>query len=142
MKKKETTTNINSVSLLSHQELDQYLFKAQISFLYNINFVELFTNPFRSQHANSLIGITLIDLFGDYFNRYWDHSRSLFLANRRELFEFLPNPRRNISLFLSTIFVISSIFSSSNKTFKKHQMVYLIGTLILALTSLRKTHLW
>ena len=129
-------SNINSISLLSHQELDQYLFKAQISFLYNINFVELFTNPFRSQHANSLIGITLIDLFGDYFNRYWDHSRSLFLANRRELFEFLPNPRRNISLFLSIIFVISSMFSSSNKTFKKHQMVYLIGTLILALTSL------
>ena len=129
-------SNINSVSLLSHQELDQYLFKAQISFLYNINFVELFTNPFRSQHANSLIGITLIDLFGDYFNRYWDHSRSLFLANRGELFEFLPNPRRNISLLLSTIFVISSIFSSSNKIFKKHRMVYLIGTLILALTSL------
>ena len=129
-------SNINSVSLLSHQELDQYLFKAQVSFLYNINFVELFTNPFRSQHADSLIGITLIDLFGDYFNRYWDHSRSLFLANRRELFEFLPNPRRNISLLLSTIFVISSIFSGSNKTFKKHRMVYLIGTLILALTSL------
>ena len=129
-------SNINSVSLLSHQELDQYLFKAQISFLYNINFVELFTNPFRSQHANSLIGITLIDLFGDYFNRYWDHSRSLFLANRGGLFEFLPNPRRNISLLLSTIFVISSIFSSSNKIFKKYRMVYLIGTLILALTSL------
>ena len=129
-------SNINSVSLLSHQELDQYLFKAQISFLYNINFVELLTNPFRSQHADSLIGITLIDLFGDYFNRYWDHSRSLFLANRVELFEFLPNPRRNISLLLSIVFVISSIFSNSNKTFKKHRMVYLIGTLILALTSL------
>ena len=129
-------SNINSVSLLLHQELDQYLFKAQISFLYNINFVELFTNPFRSRHANSLIGITLIDLFGDYFNRYWDHSRSLFLANRKELFEFLPNPRRNVSLLLSIIFVVSSMFSSSNKTFKKHRRVYLIGTLILALTSL------
>ena len=129
-------SNVNTISLLSHQELEQYLFKAPISFIYNINFLELFTNPFRNQHANSLIGITLIDLFGDYFNRYWDNSRSLFLENRRELFEFLPNPRRNVSLVLSTIFVISSIFSRSNKTFKKHQVVYLIGTLILALTSL------
>ena len=129
-------SNVNTISLLSHQELEQYLFKAPISFIYNINFLELFTNPFRNQHANSLIGITLIDLFGDYFNRYWDNSRSLFLENRRELFEFLPNPRRNVSLVLSTIFVISSIFSRSNKTFKKHQVVYLIGILILALTSL------
>ena len=112
-------SNVNTISLLSHQELEQYLFKAPISFIYNINFLELFTNPFRNQHANSLIGITLIDLFGDYFNRYWDNSRSLFLENRRELFEFLPNPRRNVSLVLSTIFVVSSIFSRSNKTFKK-----------------------
>ena len=129
-------SNINSVSLLSHQELDQYLFKAPISFLLNINFNDLIFNPFRNEHANSLIGITLIDLFGDYFNRYWDHSRSLFLSNRVDLLEFLPNPRRNVGLSLSSIFVLSSIAYTPEKKFKKHQKVYLIGMSVLALTSL------
>ena len=129
-------SNINSVSLLSHQELDQYLFKAPISFLLNINFNDLIFNPFRNEHANSLIGITLIDLFGDYFNRYWDHSRSLFLSNRFDLLEFLPNPRRNVGLSLSSIFVLSSIAYTPEKKFKKHQKVYLIGMSVLALTSL------
>ena len=129
-------SNINSVSLLSHQELDQYLFKAPISFLLSINFNDLIFNPFRNEHANSLIGITLIDLFGDYFNRYWDHSRSLFLSNRFDLLEFLPNPRRNVGLSLSSIFVLSSIAYTPEKKFKKHQKVYLIGMSVLALTSL------
>ena len=127
---------INSVSLINHEELDQYLFSAPISFLYNINFSDLIENPFRNQHANSLIGITLIDLFGDYFNRYWDHSRSLFIQNRSELFEFLPHPRRNFSVLLSIIFLISSITYSREKEFKKYLRVYLIGILVLALTSL------
>lgn len=129
-------SNINSVSLLSHQELDQYLFKAPISFLLNINFNDLIFDPFRNEHANSLIGITLIDLFGDYFNRYWDHSRSLFLSNRFDLLEFLPNPRRNVGLSLSSIFILSSIAYTPEKKFKKHQKVYLIGISVLALTSL------
>ena len=101
--------NINSVSLFFHPELDQYLFKAPLSFLYNINASDLINNPFRNQHANSLIGITFIDIFGDYFNRYWDHSRSLFIMNREDLFSFLPHPRRNIGLVLSVIFVSSSV---------------------------------
>ena len=129
-------SNVNSVSLLSHQELDQYLFKAPISFLLNINFNDLIFDPFRNEHANSLIGITLIDLFGDYFNRYWDHSRSLFLSNRFDLLEFLPNPRRNVGLSLSSIFILSSIAYTPEKKFKKHQKVYLIGISVLALTSL------
>lgn len=127
---------INTVSLLNHKELDQYLFTAPISFLYDINFLELVENPFRNEHANSLIGITVIDLFADYFNRYWDHSRSLFIQNRSELFEFLPNPRRNFSLLFSILFLISSIYYSKDKKFKKYIRVYLIGTIILALTSL------
>ena len=129
-------TNINSVSLLSHKELDQYLFRAPISFLYNINFTELFQDPFRNTHSNSLIGITLIDFFGDYFNRYWDHSRSLFIKNRTDILNFLPEPRRNISLIFSIVFLICSIFFKKNNIFKKYQKVYLVGTLLLALTSL------
>ena len=128
--------NINTVSIFNHQELEQYLFTAPISFIYNINLLELVENPFRNAHANSLIGITLIDLFGDYFERYWDHNRSLFFQNRSEIFTLLPNPRRNISLSFSIIFLISTIFFSKDKNFKKFNRVYLIGILVLAATSL------
>ena len=128
--------NINTVSIFNHQELEQYLFTAPISFIYNINLLELVENPFRNAHANSLIGITLIDLFGDYFERYWDHNRSLFFQNRLEIFTLLPNPRRNISLSFSIIFIISTIFFSKDKNFKKFNRVYLFGILVLAATSL------
>ena len=128
--------NINTVSIFNHQELEQYLFTAPINFIYNINLLELVENPFRNAHANSLIGITLIDLFGDYFERYWDHNRSLFFQNRSEIFTFLPNPRRNISLSFSIIFIISTIFFSKDKNFKKFNRVYLFGILVLAATSL------
>ncbi len=128
--------NINSVSLLFHPELDQYLFKAPLSFLYNINLNDLFNNPFRNQHANSLIGITLIDIFGDYFNRYWDHSRSLFVINREDLFSFLPHPRRNIGLVFSIIFVSSSILFKRKSPLKHYKRLYLIGIFVLSLTSL------
>ena len=128
--------NINTVSIFNHQELEQYLFTAPINFIYNINLLELVENPFRNAHANSLIGITLIDLFGDYFERYWDHNRSLFFQNRLEIFTLLPNPRRNISLSFSIIFIISTIFFSKDKNFKKFNRVYLFGILVLAATSL------
>lgn len=128
--------NINSVSLLFHPELDQYLFKAPLSFLYNINLNDLLNNPFRNQHANSLIGITLLDIFGDYFNRYWDHTRSLFVANRQDLLSLLPYPRRNIGLVFSVVFVSSSILFKRNSPLKKYKRIYLIGIFVLALTSL------
>lgn len=128
--------NINSVSLLFHPELDQYLYRAPLNFLYNININNLVINPFRNQHANSLIGITLLDIFGDYFNRYWDHSRSLFVLNRKDLFSFLPHPRRNIGILLSIVFVSSSLLFKKKSPLKKYKRLYLIGIFVLALTSL------
>ena len=34
--------SVNKISMLLHPELEQYLFKAPLSFVYNINFSELF----------------------------------------------------------------------------------------------------
>ena len=79
---------INNVSLFNHEEESGYLFKAPIAFIYQINITDLIFNPFRNNHSNSLIGITLIDLFGDYFNRYWDNPRSIFIKDRIDLFDF------------------------------------------------------
>ena len=98
---------VNNVSMLSHPELESYLFRAPLSFIYTVSFSEIFSNPFRNVHAGSLFGITAIDLFGDYFNRYWDHERSLFVSSRQQIITFLDYPRRNLSVFLSILFFVS-----------------------------------
>ena len=123
--------SVNTISFFTHEEQSSYLFKASPSFLYTINFADLYTNPYRNTHANSLIGITLIDLFNDYFNRYWEHPRSIFVMDRVNLFDFLAHPRRNFSVILSTLFVISSFWKIN-----RFKIIYLVGTIVLTCTSL------
>ena len=127
---------VNNVSMLSHPELESYLFRAPLSFIYTLNLNDLFSNPFRNVHAGSLFGITAIDLFGDYFNRYWDHERSLFISNRKQVITFLDYPRRNISVILSLIFFIFTFIKQKSFKFKSFTKVYLVGMFILLLTSL------
>ena len=127
---------VNNVSMLSHPELESYLFRAPLSFIYTLNLNDLFSNPFRNVHAGSLFGITAIDLFGDYFNRYWDHERSLFISNRKQVITFLDYPRRNISVILSIIFFIFTFIKQISFKFKSFTKVYLVGMFILLLTSL------
>ena len=123
--------SVNTISFFTHEEQSSYLFKASPSFLYTINFADLYTNPYRNIHANSLIGITLIDLFNDYFNRYWEHPRSIFVMDRVNLFDFLAHPRRNFSVILSILFVISSFWKIN-----RFKFIYLVGTIVLTCTSL------
>jgi len=123
--------SVNTISFFTHEEQSSYLFKANPSFLYTINFADLYTNPYRNTHANSLIGITLIDLFNDYFNRYWEHPRSFFVIDRVNLFDFLAHPRRNFSVILSVLFVISSFWKIN-----RFKFIYLVGIIVLTCTSL------
>lgn len=123
--------NINTISMIDHKEQDAYLYKAPLSFIFNINFSELYSNPFRNFHADSLIGITLIDLFGDYFNRYWDHSRSIFSLDRVEILSNLKHPRRNVSVVLGILFIIFSFRKND-----KYKYMYISGIVILTFTSL------
>lgn len=123
--------SVNTISFFTHEEQSSYLYKASPSFLFTINFADLYTNPYRNTHANSLIGITLIDLFNDYFNRYWEHPRSIFVIDRVNLFDFFAHPRRNFSVMLSILFVISSFWKIN-----RFKFIYLVGIIILAFTSL------
>ena len=90
----------------------------------------------RNIHASSLFGITVIDLFGDYFNRYWDHERSLFVSNRKQIVTFLDYPRRNLSVFLSLIFLAFTFVKQRSFKFASFTKVYLVGIFVLLLTSL------
>ena len=124
---------INGYNTFTHPQTEQYLNKATLSFIYNINFQDLFINPYRNTHANSFVGITLIDIYGDYFDRYWDHERSLFSRNRIEFFNN-NDLRRHTSIFLSLFFVIGTFYKKSS-SMAKHSYLYLWGVFTLLLSA-------
>ena len=51
---------------------------ADLNFLYNINFNDLYMNPFRHNHADSLVGMIALDTFGDYYQWYAYNDQSAF----------------------------------------------------------------
>lgn len=126
-------TYVNGYNTFNHPQTEQYMNKASISFIYNVNFAELINKPYRNAHADSFFGITLLDTFGDYFQRYWDHERSLFSRNRAD---FLNNTnlRRHVSAMLSLMFILAT-FLKKNKKMYDHNFIYLIGIVTLLLSS-------
>ena len=41
------------------------------------------SSPIKHNHADSFIGITLLETNGDYFDLYWDNDASEFFKNRK-----------------------------------------------------------
>ena len=79
----------NLFSLVSGSEREiKYDNKASFKFIYNINFYQLSSSPIKHNHADSLIAITLLDSFGDYFDLYWDNDSSIYSKNRRDVIQF------------------------------------------------------
>ena len=105
-----------------------------LSFLYHIDINTLLNNPYRDNLNDSFISITLLDMFGDYFERYWDHSRSLFMQDRFELDSLNLNLlRRRVASLLSFTFLFLSF---KNKEFRLYKLSYLIGIFLILMTSL------
>ena len=46
---------------------------ANLNFFVNVDFKNLYENPFKHIHAESFISITLIDTLSDYFTFFWKH---------------------------------------------------------------------
>ena len=81
---------INNYSIFEREELaiyfeqEEYDNRATPEIFYTINFTDLIKNPNKNFHNNSIIGITLLDTFGDYFNEYWNKDYTFFKENRKE----------------------------------------------------------
>jgi len=75
---------LNRISANEIYDQQKYDNTAPISFIYKINFRELANKPISNYHADSLIGITLLDSFGDYFNLYWNQDYSLMKIDRKQ----------------------------------------------------------
>lgn len=72
----------NGLLVFQHQSPEEFTGKAELSFLYNINFGKLFQDPFRQNHSDSFIGILLLDTFDDYFGNFWNDDSSPLYLNR------------------------------------------------------------
>lgn len=68
---------------------------APFSIIYKASIREVFTKPFfdyeyqlnkYSTHANSIINLTILDTFGDYFTQLFDFNGNYFFKNRKDLF--------------------------------------------------------
>ena len=98
---------VNNFSIFQHVSSSTdgaYENIADVEILYNINLNYLITLPFSNFHSDSLIGIVLLDTFGDYFNFWAYNDESLFVVNKKfiEPFWFITH----YSQFISIIFTI------------------------------------
>lgn len=91
--------------------------RVKLNFLYNINFIDLIQKPYRHNHANSLVGLVLLDTFGDYFQWYANNSRTLFYIDRVNFagFWYFVNVRETLALMLSLIFYFYIFFLALRK---------------------------
>jgi len=70
---------------------EAYNYKAPKSIIYNVDFYKLVSDPNKHNHANSFIGITLLETTGDYFDLYWDNDSVSYFKNRKEVIKTIQS---------------------------------------------------
>jgi len=142
---------------------DSYNFKAPFSIIYRADMYNLLTSPIKHDHANSFIGITLLETTGDYFDLYWDNDATDYFKERKEIFTFVqsneikgPEFNKSSSNFIiyqqrmtdvylyQTIGIIISIFlfyflivnTIKNKKYRKFLLAVFVGMAVLLFHSI------
>ena len=156
--------SISNYSMFERSELsdyfdeDEYDNRVSPDVFFNINLQDLILNPENNFHADSLIGITLIDTFGDYFNEYWNKDYTFLKTYRKQFVQSgnsfdvdiernvltvpfsifnLEKIRKLFGLSLSILFFIKIFKIFTNKhTDKIYIISPLFGILILMLSAL------
>ena len=87
--------NANGKSILDIQSgstiEENYNFKAPKSIIYKTDMYGLLSSPIKHNHADSFIGITLLETSGDYFDLYWDNDATEFFKDRKKIFTFIQS---------------------------------------------------
>ncbi len=135
----------NQKLLFQYEDLNENLYNnpAELSLLYEVNFYDLFFSPFRHYHSNSLIGITLLETYGDYYFWYFDNDKSLFAYNSIDLIPSIPFLEKYegslyqsqlVTLFYSIISFLSLLFLSFKyKKYRYFLLLPLVGYFVLSL---------
>ena len=124
---------ITNIYLWDHKGFEGYDNVAPFSFLYSFN-QELFNSPYRDSQSTSMMGILLLDTFGDYWQRYWFHKDGYFTNQ-------YPGNKNiiNFGMMFSFIFYTGSIyflFKEKNDTLKKIGVTGYIGILVLIINAM------
>ena len=135
----------NQKLLFQYEDLNEKLYNnpAELSLFYEVNFYDLFFSPFRHYHSNSLIGITLLETYGDYYFWYFDNDKSLFAYNSIDLIPSVPflakyegslYQSQLVTLFYSVISFLSLLFLSFKyKKYRYFLLLPLVGYFVLSL---------
>ena len=124
---------INDVLFFDHEISEEYMFKADKSFIYNINLSDIIFRPYPEFHNDSLLGIVVLETFNDHFNLYWNNDESVFAQGSIIFFN------RNLKIYLSillTIFFYLTAFSLARKNKKLYTLSPIIGIFVMANFSL------
>ena len=131
--------NFHDTSFFGIKVLDNYKNVASIGFLTNLNLTNLITSPTFGSQNDSFIGITLLDLFGDYYNVNLGSNNNYFYYNQINIFESIDEngfSRNYIELLSSIAFIFLLIKTSNkNKTINLFLLSPLIGAVVLLLNS-------
>ena len=119
---------------------------APVSFIYNLNFWDIYFSPQLGSHNDSFTGITLLDTFGDYYkvnigsadNYYFYYQLDFFKDNTlNNGFEYGLFLRQHLSVILTLLFYILLFqYYESNKKVKIYLLSPIIGITILLLNAL------
>jgi hypothetical protein len=88
---------------------ENYDYKASPAIIYNLDLYELVSNPNKHNHADSFIGITLLETTGDYFDLYWDNDSTNYFKNRKNVINTIQSdeikpPKIDIENFSLSIY--------------------------------------
>ncbi len=137
---------------------ENYNNKAPLDIIYKVNIYNLATSPIKHNHADSFVGITLLETTGDYFDLYWKNDMSGYSMGSKELVKLetsneIKSPRfdnisnslivytqkntdlylkRSVGLIMSLIFyflLFKMIFKNSK--YRKYTIAFLLGGLLL-----------
>ncbi len=142
-------SSVNNYNILEHNFTgvdSKYDNRAELNLLTNINLWDFIFNPVSPNHNDSLIGITLLDSFGDYFNVFIEYEEHLFIydqdnnfinnLNYKNKFQFGKYVSQYAGFLMSLIFYSSCIyFAIRKKDFRAYYISPLIGILILTISS-------
>ena len=137
---------------------DNYDNKAPFNIIYKFNLYNLVTSPIKNYHADSFLGITLLETSGDYFDLYWNNDSSGYSMDSDELIRFETSPeikkprydqetnsliiftqnntnlylKSSIGLLISIIFyylLIKKLFKKSE--YRKYISAFILGAILL-----------
>ena len=122
---------INNRFVWEHTIPNGYDNVANLKFLFSLN-LDLFLNPYRNSQSTSMIGILLLDTFGDYWQVYWFHE-SAWLNNQHPGSINLIRIRTFLSV-LFYFFLFYFLYKESNKKLKSIGKLSIVGLTVLLIT--------